>query len=91
MLPLAAHNTKSANANGSFNQGPILNFAYNNIKLHQDWLTSALQLARRQRNPELFEKKQTSNLSTSDENNEVNSFVGWSWCQNTSLIGPKMQ
>jgi len=60
-------------------------------KLHQDWLTSALQLARRQRNPELFEKKQTSNLSTSDENNEVNSFVGWSWCQNTSLIGPKMQ
>jgi len=47
-------------------------------KLHQDWLTSALQFARRQRNPELFKKKQTTNLSSSDENNEVNSFVGWS-------------
>ncbi len=29
-------------------------------------------------NPELFTQKQTSNLSSSDENNEVNSFVGWS-------------
>ncbi|KAL7490678.1 hypothetical protein ACHAWT_000225 [Skeletonema menzelii] len=47
-------------------------------KLYKDWLTSALQSARQKRNPELFTRKQTSNLSEADQNNEVNSFVGWS-------------
>ena len=47
-------------------------------KLHQNWLTSALRLARNKRYPHLFKQNQTSNLTLSEENNEVNSFVGWS-------------
>ena len=47
-------------------------------KLYKDWLTSALEEARRSRNPELFATKQASDLSVAEENNEVNTFVGWS-------------
>ncbi len=47
-------------------------------QLHQDWLTSALRFAQNKRYPHLFERNLTSNLTVSDENNEVNSFVGWS-------------
>jgi hypothetical protein len=47
-------------------------------KMYKDWLALALQSVQRKSNPALFTQMETSNLSTSDENNEVNSFVGWS-------------
>ena len=47
-------------------------------QLHQDWLRLALKHIWEHRHPELFKQKQGSSLTAADENNEVNSFVGWS-------------
>ena len=43
-----------------------------------DWLALSLRWARQKSNPELFQKKQDQRLTPAEENNEVNSFVGWS-------------
>eukprot|EP00986_Skeletonema_menzelii_P020755 scaffold32210_cov114-Skeletonema_menzelii.AAC.1 len=41
------------------------------------WLALALRMFRQTINPELFRKKQNA-LTSAEENNEVNSFLGWS-------------
>jgi hypothetical protein len=46
-------------------------------ELFVKWLTLALRMYRKDKNPELFRKKQNADLKPCEENNEVNSFVGW--------------
>ena len=46
-------------------------------RLFFGWMREALVDSRRERNPELFQRKDRTSLMTSEENNEVNRFLGW--------------
>lgn len=46
-------------------------------RLHAGWVREALIEARKKRDPAMFRKKSTTALTTEQENNAVNRFVGW--------------
>ena len=46
-------------------------------RMHSAWLKDALFDVRKERNPELFQKKTNIGLSMAEENSEVNRFLGW--------------
>ena len=46
-------------------------------RIHSEWMKDALTDSRKQRNPELFCKQTTTSITPTEENSEVNRFVGW--------------
>ena len=46
-------------------------------RMHSDWMKDALTETRRDLNPELFDQKDRTKLTPTEENNEVNRFMGW--------------
>lgn len=59
-------------------------------EIHLRWVKDALRQDRRTRNPELFYVMPNQSLTIAEQNNEVNSFVGWSVFSCLELIKKEM-